>query len=154
MTRAYVGLGSNLGDREAMLRTAVDELGADPEIDVAAVSAARDTAPVGFVDQPRFLNAVAAVDTELPARELLDRLLAVERRLGRTRDGPRFGPRTIDLDLLLYGDERISEPGLDVPHPRLHERLFVLEPLVELQPDLVVPGRGPVAGLLAGLQSS
>ncbi len=154
MTRAYVGLGSNLGDREAMLRTAVDELGADPEIDVAAVSAARDTAPVGFVDQPRFLNAVAAVDTELPARELLDRLLAVERRLGRTRDGPRFGPRTIDLDLLLYGDERISEPGLDVPHPRLHERLFVLEPLAELDRDLVVPGRGPVAGLLAGLQSS
>jgi 2-amino-4-hydroxy-6-hydroxymethyldihydropteridine diphosphokinase len=94
---------------------------------------------------------VAQVSTTLPPRALLDSLLAVECRLGRTRDGPRFGPRTIDLDLLLYGDEILSEPGLEVPHPRLHERRFVLEPLVELAPDLVVPGRGTVRELLAAL---
>ena len=118
-----------------------------------AVSALRETDPLGLVDQPRFLNAAAAVDTDLSARDLLDVLLGVERVLGRTRDGPRYGPRTIDLDLLLYGDERIDEPGLDVPHPRLHERRFVLEPLAELDADLAVPGRGRVGELLAGLQS-
>ena len=152
MTRAYVGLGANLGDREAMLRAALEQLAAEPGVEVVAVSAFRDTAPVGLVDQPRFLNAVAAVETELPARELLERLLGVERRLGRTREGPRFGPRTIDLDLLLYGDAELAEPGLEVPHPRMHERLFVLEPLAELDPDLVVPGRGSLAELLAGLE--
>ena len=152
MTRAYVGLGANLGDREAMLRAALEQLAAEPGVEVAAVSAFRDTAPVGLVDQPRFLNAVAAVETELPARELLERLLGVERRLGRTREGPRFGPRTIDLDLLLYGDAELAEPGLEVPHPRMHERLFVLEPLAELDPNLVVPGRGSLAELLAGLE--
>ena len=152
MTRAYVGLGANLGDREAMLRAALEQLAAEPGVEVVAVSAFRDTAPVGVVDQPRFLNAAAAVETDLSARELLDRLLGVERRLGRTREGPRFGPRTIDLDLLLYGDAEIAEPGLEVPHPRLHERLFVLEPLAELDPRLVVPGRGPLAELVAGLE--
>lgn len=152
MTRAYVGLGANLGDREAMLRAALEQLGADPSIELVAVSAFRDTDPVGIVDQPRFLNAAAALDTELAARELLDRLLAIEGRLGRTRAGPRFGPRTIDLDLLLYGDERIDEPGLQVPHSRLHERLFALEPLADLDPALAVPGRGPLAGLIAGLE--
>ena len=152
MTRAYIGLGANLGDREAMLRAALEQLAAEPGVEVVAVSAFRDTAPVGIVDQPRFLNAVAAVETELAARELLDRLLGVERRLGRTREGPRFGPRTIDLDLLLYGDAELAEPGLDVPHPRMHERLFVLEPLAELDPGLVVPGRGPLAELVAKLE--
>ena len=152
MTRAYVGLGANLGDREAMLRAALEQLTAEPGIEVVAVSAFRDTAPVGIVDQPRFLNAVAAVETDLPPRGLLDRLLGVERRLGRTREGPRFGPRTIDLDLLLYGDAEIAEPGIEVPHPRMHERLFVLEPLAELDPDLIVPGQGPLADLLAGLE--
>ena len=117
------------------------------------MSSLRETDPVGYVDQPQFLNGAAAVDTNLPARALLDRLLAIERRLGRDRAAsPRHGPRTIDLDLLLYGDERVEEPGLVIPHPRLHERLFVLEPLVELDPALVVPGRGPVSALLAGLQ--
>ena len=152
MTRAYIGLGANLGDREAMLRAALEQLAAEPGVEVVAVSAFRDTAPVGIVDQPRFLNAVAAVETELAARELLDRLLGVERRLGRTREGPRFGPRTIDLDLLLYGDAELAEPGLDVPHPRMHERLFVLEPLAELDPGLVVPGRGPLVELVAKLE--
>jgi 2-amino-4-hydroxy-6-hydroxymethyldihydropteridine diphosphokinase len=154
MTIAYVGLGANLGDREAMLRSALEQLRTEPGMRVTAVSAFRDTAPVGRVDQPRFLNAAAAVETELGARELLDRLLGIERRLGRRREGPRFGPRTIDLDLLLYGDERIDEPGLHVPHPRLHERLFALEPLTELDQSLVVPGRGALADLVAGLQST
>jgi 2-amino-4-hydroxy-6-hydroxymethyldihydropteridine diphosphokinase len=154
VTRAYVGLGANLGDREATLRSAVEQLRAEPGVRVTAVSTFLDTAPVGIVDQPRFLNAAAAVETDLGARELLDGLLGIERRLGRNRAGPRFGPRTIDLDLLLYGDEQIDEPGLQVPHPRLHERLFALEPLAELDPDLVVPGRGRLADLVAGLQSS
>lgn len=154
MTRAYVGLGSNLGDREATLRVALEQLAAEPGIQLVAVSRVRETEPVGVLDQPRFLNAAAAVETELPPRELLERLLGIERRLGRARSGPRFGPRTIDLDLLLYGDEAVDEPGLEVPHPRLHERAFVLEPLAELDPGLVVPGRGPVSALLAGLQSA
>jgi 2-amino-4-hydroxy-6-hydroxymethyldihydropteridine diphosphokinase len=153
VTRAYVGLGANLGDREAMLRSALEQLAAEPGIDVVAVSRFRDTDPVGITDQPRFLNAAAAVETGLSAHELLDRLLGIERRLGRTREGPRFGPRTIDLDLLLFGDAQIDEPGLEVPHPRLHERLFALEPLADLDPDLVVPGRGPLADIVAGLQS-
>jgi 2-amino-4-hydroxy-6-hydroxymethyldihydropteridine diphosphokinase len=153
MTRAYVGLGSNLGDREHMIWGAVHMLAFNPDVEVAAVSTLRETDPVGYLDQPQFLNAAAAVDTELSPRALLDLLLTVERELGRTRDGPRFGPRTIDLDLLLYGDETVDEPGLTVPHPRLHERLFALEPLTELDPDLVVPGRGTVAALSAGLQS-
>jgi 2-amino-4-hydroxy-6-hydroxymethyldihydropteridine diphosphokinase len=136
-----------------MLRAALERLAAEPAIRVVEVSPLRDTAPVGMVDQPRFLNAAAAVETTLSARELLDRLLGIEQRLGRTREGPRFGPRTIDLDLLLYGEERIDEPGLEVPHPRLHERLFALEPLAELDPGLDVPGRGPLADLVAGLQS-
>jgi 2-amino-4-hydroxy-6-hydroxymethyldihydropteridine diphosphokinase len=155
VTRAYVGLGANLGDRAAMLRAALEQLAAEPGLEVAAVSAFRETDPVGVVNQPRFLNAAAAVETDLSARELLERLLGVERRLGRTRiEGPRFGPRTIDLDLLLYGDEQLDEPGLEVPHPRLHERLFALEPLAELEPELVIPGRGSLAGIIAGLQSA
>jgi 2-amino-4-hydroxy-6-hydroxymethyldihydropteridine diphosphokinase len=144
MTRAYVGLGANLGDRERTIRRAVELLP-----DVVAVSQLIETDPVGYVDQPRFLNGVAALETELPPRALLERLLEIERSLGRTRDGPRFGPRTIDLDLLLYGDEQIDEPGLTVPHPRMHERRFVLEPLAELAPDLIVPGGGPLAALMA-----
>jgi 2-amino-4-hydroxy-6-hydroxymethyldihydropteridine diphosphokinase len=153
VTRAYVGLGANLGDREAMLRSALEQLSGEPGIELVAVSKLRDTDPVGITDQPRFLNAAAAVETDLSAHELLDRLLGIERRLGRTREGARFGPRTIDLDLLLYGDEEIDEPGLEVPHPRLHERVFALEPLADLDPDLVVPGRGALADIVAGLQS-
>ncbi len=154
MTLAYIGLGANLGDRAAMLHAALEQLGAEPDIEVVAVSTFRETEPVGIVEQPRFVNAAAAVETALSARELLDRLLGIENRLGRTREGPRFGPRTIDLDLLLYGDEEIAEPGLRVPHPRLHERLFALQPLAELDPQLVVPGRGPLTDLIAGLQSA
>jgi 2-amino-4-hydroxy-6-hydroxymethyldihydropteridine diphosphokinase len=153
VTRAYIGLGANLGDRSATIRAALEQLRAEPGVTVVAVSSVRETDPVGLTDQPRFLNAAAAVDTELTARELLERLLAIERRLGRTRAGPRFGPRTIDLDLLLYGDERLQEADLEVPHPRLHERLFALEPLFELDPGLEVPAKGPLADLIARIQS-
>jgi 2-amino-4-hydroxy-6-hydroxymethyldihydropteridine diphosphokinase len=151
VTRAFVGLGANVGHREATLDAALAALAEEPGIAVVAVSTVRETDPVGFEDQPRFLNPAVALDTELAPRALLERLLAIERRLGRTRDGPRFGPRTIDLDLLVYGSERIDEPGLELPHPRLHERRFALEPLAELDPGLVVPGRGRVSELLAGL---
>jgi 2-amino-4-hydroxy-6-hydroxymethyldihydropteridine diphosphokinase len=150
VARAYVGLGGNLGDREATLRRAVDLLAAEPCIDVVAVSSLRETEPVGYVDQPRFLNGAVAVETELRPRDLLARLLEIERRLGRTRDdGPRFGPRTIDLDLLLYGDEELDEPDLVVPHPRLAERRFALEPLHELDRELALPDGRRIADLLA-----
>jgi len=150
--RVFVGLGSNLGDREATIRAAVAALGDEAGVEVVAVSTLRETDPVGYVDQPPFLNGVAELETELPARDLLERLLAVERRFGRVREGiPAQGPRTLDLDLLLYGDDELDEPGLTVPHPRLHERRFVLEPLAELAPGLVVPGRGRVDALMAGV---
>jgi 2-amino-4-hydroxy-6-hydroxymethyldihydropteridine diphosphokinase len=152
MPLAYIGLGSNLGDREGTIRRALELLLAGDDIEVTAVSSLEETDPVGYEDQPRFLNGAAALRTELPPRELLERLFAVERQLGRIRTGPRFGPRTIDLDLLLYGQESIDEPGLRIPHPRLAERRFVLEPLVELDRNLQVPGRGSVRALLAGLE--
>jgi 2-amino-4-hydroxy-6-hydroxymethyldihydropteridine diphosphokinase len=148
----YIGLGSNLGDREATIRRALELLEADPAIQVVGVSALRETDPVGLEQQPRFLNGAAVLRTDLAPRDLLERMLAVERQLGRERTGPRFGPRTIDLDLLLYGDRQIDSAGLEVPHPRLAERRFVLEPLAELDGDLEVPGRGSVRALLAGLQ--
>ncbi|MDX6543174.1 MAG: 2-amino-4-hydroxy-6-hydroxymethyldihydropteridine diphosphokinase [Gaiellaceae bacterium] len=155
MTRAFVGLGSNLGDREATILGALARLQDEPGLSVVRVSALRETEPVGYLEQPRFLNGVAELATELSARELLSRLLAIERDLGRTRgDGPALGPRTIDLDLLLYGDEVIAQAGLQVPHPRMHERRFVLEPLAEVAPGLVVPGHGSVESVLAKLESA
>ncbi len=152
MTRAYVALGSNLGDRTQTLLDAVDALRAADGVEVAGVSSLIETDPVGFVDQPRFVNGVVALDTTLTARELLTLLLGIEQRFGRSREAvPAQGPRTLDLDLLLYGDAELDEPGLQVPHPRLHERAFVLEPLAELQPGLRIPGRGPVEALVAEL---
>jgi 2-amino-4-hydroxy-6-hydroxymethyldihydropteridine diphosphokinase len=151
VTRAYVALGANLGDRERTLREAVAALAAEDGIEVVAVSTLRETDPVGVSEQPRFLNGAAELETTLTARELLDLLLAVEQRFGRVRIPGEHGPRTLDLDLLLYGDELIEEPGLAVPHPRLHDRRFVLEPLAELAPGLVVPGRGDVESLLTGV---
>ncbi len=146
MTRAYVGLGANLGDRDAAIRRAAALIGA------TRLSTIRETEPWGFADQPAFLNAVAEVDTDLGPEALLARLLEVELELGRERgSGPRYGPRTIDLDLLLYGDEVVDEPGLTVPHPHLHERAFALEPLAELDEEIVVPGLGKVSDLLAAL---
>jgi 2-amino-4-hydroxy-6-hydroxymethyldihydropteridine diphosphokinase len=152
MSLVYVGLGSNLGDREQTIRAALARLEADPEVDVVAVSSLRETDPVGYTDQPKFLNGAAALRTELSPTALLQRLLQIERELGRERSGPRYGPRMIDLDLLLYGSEEVDEPGLRIPHPRLAEREFVLEPLAELDSDLEVPGRGSVRALLAALQ--
>jgi 2-amino-4-hydroxy-6-hydroxymethyldihydropteridine diphosphokinase len=144
--QAYIGLGSNLGDREAAIRHAADRMGA------VRLSTIRETVPWGYADQPPFLNAVAEVETQLSPRELLAVLLSLERELGRERGGgPRYGPRMIDLDLLVYGDEIVNEPGLTVPHPHLHERRFALEPLEELDPELFVPGRGRVSALLAAL---
>jgi 2-amino-4-hydroxy-6-hydroxymethyldihydropteridine diphosphokinase len=147
VTLAYVGLGANLGEREGTIRRALELLGP------VRVSTLIETEPWGYADQPRFVNAVAEVETDEGPWGLLERLLEIERALGRTREGPRYGPRTIDLDLLLYGDEVLDERGLAVPHPRLHERAFVLEPLAELAPDLVVPGQGSVKALLSRLQS-
>jgi 2-amino-4-hydroxy-6-hydroxymethyldihydropteridine diphosphokinase len=148
VTRAYVGLGSNLGNRERVIRRAAELIGA------RRLSPILETEPWGYEAQPRFLNAVAEVETPLCPREFLEHLLDVERRLGRERVGPRWGPRTIDLDLLLFGDERISEPGLEVPHPLLLERLFVLEPLAALVPERKIPGNGTVSEALAGLLSA
>ncbi len=151
MARAHVGLGANLGEREETLRRALELIAQTAGTAVVAVSSFRETDPVGYLDQPRFLNAAAELETSLTPRGLLVALLAVERELGRTREGPRFGPRTVDLDLLLYGAVLLDDPGLTLPHPRLHERRFALEPLLELDPELVVPGRGRVADLLAEL---
>jgi 2-amino-4-hydroxy-6-hydroxymethyldihydropteridine diphosphokinase len=148
MTLAYVGLGANLGERETTIRRAAELIGAQ------RLSPLIETEPWGFHDQPSFLNAAAEVETSLTPRAFLDHLLDVERRLGRDRVGPRWGPRTIDLDLLLWGDERISEPGLEVPHPLMLDRRFVLEPLAELAPDREIPGNGTVSEALAGLQSA
>jgi 2-amino-4-hydroxy-6-hydroxymethyldihydropteridine diphosphokinase len=136
--RAYLGLGSNLGDRLANLLRAVELLAATPGVRVVRSSRVYETEPVG-PPQPDYLNAVVEVETTLPARELLEGCLAVERRMGRVR-GERWGPRTIDLDLLTYGREEVDEPGLTVPHPRMHERAFVLVPLAELDADPLLPG--------------
>ena len=153
MPTVYVGLGSNLGDREATIRGALDSLAARPDLELVAVSSLIDTEPVGYLDQPRFLNGVAVLESALSARDLLDVLLETERAFGRRRaDVPPQGPRTLDLDLLLYGNAEIDEPNLRVPHPRLHERAFVLAPLAELAPSLDVPGKGSVERLLANLR--
>ena len=117
-----------------------------------AVSGLRETEPVGPVEQGPFLNGAVQVETDLPARELLGAAAGRSRSAWAVSARERFGPRTIDLDLLVYGDEIVDEPGLTLPHPRLHERRFALEPLAELEPGLVVPGRGPVSALLAELE--
>jgi len=150
VTVAYVGLGANIGPREVTLLRAVDLLAEADDVDVLAVSQLRETDPVGMVDQPGFLNGAARIDTSLPPRALLELLLRIEQSLGRMRE-ERWGPRTVDLDLLVYGDLIVDEPGLRVPHPRLHERRFALEPLAELDPELVVPGLGSVSAALAEL---
>jgi 2-amino-4-hydroxy-6-hydroxymethyldihydropteridine diphosphokinase len=150
---AYVGVGSNLGDREGTIRRAVERLREEPGIDVLRVSSLVETEPWGYEDQPRFLNGALELRTSLSPRRLLEVLLAVERTLGRTRDGVRYGPRTIDLDLLLFGQMQLREPGLTVPHPRLHEREFALTPLQERDPELVIPGQGSVGGVRAALHS-
>lgn len=147
MTRAAVGVGSNLGEPLVTVRAALDELGALPDSRVLARSSLYRSAPVGLKDQPDFVNAVALVETGLAAHALLDALFAIEARFGRRREF-RNAPRTLDLDLLLYAGEMLADERLIVPHPRMHARAFVLAPLVEVDPDCVVPGRGPAAALL------
>jgi 2-amino-4-hydroxy-6-hydroxymethyldihydropteridine diphosphokinase len=143
---AYIGLGTNLGDRELNLRRALERL---EELGPVRASSFRETDPVGVTDQPKFLNAAAELATELPPAELLERLLEIERELGRDRATERrWGPRVIDLDLLLFGEEAIDEPGLTVPHPRLADRRFVLEPLCELNENLTLPDGTRVRDLL------
>ena len=150
--RAFLGLGSNLGDRLANVQQAVDRLARTEGIRVARASRVYETDPVG-PPQPDYLNAVVEVETMLRPRSLLEACLGVEVAMGRVR-GERWGPRLVDVDVLTYGDEQIDEPGLTVPHPRLAERLFVLEPLFELDPALEVPGEGPLEALLAKLHSA
>jgi 2-amino-4-hydroxy-6-hydroxymethyldihydropteridine diphosphokinase len=135
---AFLGLGSNLGDRLANLQAAVDALQAEPGLRVAASSRVWETTPVGGPPQPDYLNAVIRIETDLSARDLLDIARRVESRLGRIRK-ERWGARTIDVDVLLYDEEEIDEPDLMVPHPRIMQRAFVLLPLLELEPDPVLP---------------
>lgn len=146
---AYIGLGSNLSDPIAQLRAALAALGRLPSSRLVAVSRMYRNPPMGPADQPDYVNAVARLDTELSPRALLEALLGIEQAQGRVRDGERWGPRTLDLDLLVYGRSRLEEPGLTVPHPGLPARGFVLYPLREIAPELDVPGMGPVAALCA-----
>lgn len=147
MTLAYVGLGANLGEPRRQLLAALEDLGRIPGTRVAARSSLYRSAPIGYADQPDFVNAVAMLDTELRPAELFAALQQIERRYGRERSFPN-APRTLDLDLLLYGGEQIDTPALSVPHPRMHERAFVLAPLLELDSAAVIPGRGSAAELL------
>ena len=153
--RACIGLGGNIGDVAAALRAALAALGALPGTRLVRASRFYRTPAWGVETQPDFTNAVAVLDTTLPARALLDALLDIERAHGRERaaDGSRWGPRTLDLDLLLYGEAVIDEPGLVVPHPQLHARAFVLVPLAEVAAEAEVPGRGRVDALLAGVDA-
>ena len=147
MRAVYIGLGGNLGDPIATLRDALARIAGLQGVELDAVSSAYESAPVGLTDQPPFVNAAARLLTALPLRDLLAGLLAVEQELGRVRS-VRYGPRTCDLDILLAGTEVVDEPGLSVPHPRLAERRFALEPLVELEPALRLPDGRPLSGLL------
>lgn len=139
--RVFVALGSNMGEREENIRKALELISQLPDTDLVRASSLYDTEPVGELEQPNFLNAVAELDTELSPRQLLWNLLLIEKRLGRVRT-QKWGPRTLDLDLLLYGDEVVDEDDLRVPHPELTRRSFVLTPLVELEPALVHPTTG------------
>jgi 2-amino-4-hydroxy-6-hydroxymethyldihydropteridine diphosphokinase len=151
---AYVGIGSNLGDPEAQVRGAIEALASVPQTRFVRASRLFRTAPWGRADQPAFVNAAAEIATALAPRALLDALLTIERAHGRHRDGTRWGPRTLDLDVLLYGDGVIDEPGLAIPHPHLAERAFVLLPLADLDPALQVPGRGRISELLRDVDAS
>lgn len=147
MNTAYVALGANLGDPAATVRAAFGALANLPDSRVSRSSSLYRTAPVGLADQPDFINAVAELQTTLAPEALLDALFDIEQRFGRIR-ADKNGPRTLDLDLLLYDDQLIDLPHLTLPHPRLHLRAFVLQPLAEIAPQLVIPGRGTVAAWL------
>lgn len=150
---AYIGLGGNLGDPPRQMHAALGSLHKLVGIEVVQVSSLYRSAPVGYDDQDDFFNAVAELSTDAAPVDLLDHLLGIENVVGRVRNGPRFGPRVVDLDLLLYGDAVIDLPRLTVPHPRMIERRFVLEPLAEIAPDIVVPGQGPVAESLLNVKA-
>jgi 2-amino-4-hydroxy-6-hydroxymethyldihydropteridine diphosphokinase len=150
---AFVGLGSNLGDPAAQIRCALSTLAAMPETRLLRQSSFYRNPPVGYLDQPEFVNAVAEIETRLKPRDLLDQLLALERTHGRTRDFPN-APRTLDLDILLYGRLVVNEPGLTIPHPRMLDRAFVLVPLAEIAPNITVPGSGRVADLVRKVDAS
>ena len=147
MSIAYIALGANLGDPATTVRAAFGALANLPESRVLHCSSLYRTAPVGLADQPEFITAVAKLETTLAPEALLDALHEIEQRFGRVR-AERNGPRTLDLDLLLYDDQFIDLPRLTLPHPRLHLRAFVLQPLAEIAPDLAIPGRGTVAAWL------
>lgn len=151
---AYVGLGSNLDEPPAQIARAYEALAQMTDTRLVLRSQRYRTKPFGPIAQPDFVNATAGLLTRLPARELLAALHATETRLGRVRPAARWGPRRIDLDLLVYGTARIDEPGLSVPHPGLAERAFVLAPLADIAPDLRVPGLGLVRDLLAAIDAS
>ena len=153
--QAWIGLGGNLGDAVATLHAAMQELDGLPQTRVVRASKFYRTPAWGVAEQPDFINAVALLDTRLPPRDLLDALLDIERSFGRERHrSERWGPRVLDLDLLLYDSAVIDEPGLCVPHPHLHERAFALLPLVEITPDAFIPGIGPAGDALRALDSS
>jgi 2-amino-4-hydroxy-6-hydroxymethyldihydropteridine diphosphokinase len=148
--RAFVALGANIGEPVKHLRAAVEDLSRLPDTRVAARSSIYRSAPVGLLNQPDFINAVVAVDTGLPPLELLRALLAIEARHGRVRSVPN-APRTLDLDLLLHGDCRLDSTELTLPHPRMHQRAFVLLPLLEIAPDLLLPGLGAARDYLSAV---
>ncbi|MBK8958138.1 MAG: 2-amino-4-hydroxy-6-hydroxymethyldihydropteridine diphosphokinase [Proteobacteria bacterium] len=148
---AYIGLGSNLDDPAAQVATAIDALAALPDCSLRAVSSFYRNPPMGPKDQPDYVNAVVALETRLAPRALLDAMQAIERAQGRDRSGQRWGPRTIDLDLLVYGDSVLHEDHLTVPHPGLAERAFVLVPLAEIAPHVSIPGHAALATLLAAV---
>jgi len=154
MVTAYVGLGSNLLDPRVQVERALGFLQTLPKTTLRARSRLYRTRPWGGIEQPDFINAAAAIDTGLSAADLMHALLGIEQAFGRTRQGEKFGPRIIDLDLLLYGDQACEAPGLRVPHPRLHERAFALLPLAEIAPSLVVPGQGRIDALIDRLDAS
>ena len=147
MARAYIGIGANLGDAPAQVRQAIEALGQIEQTSLIRASSLYRTAPVGFLDQPDFINAVVAVDTELDAHRLLAGLRQIEIQYGRVRTF-KDAPRTLDLDLLLYEDAQFADDVLAVPHPRMHERAFVLVPLAEIAPDVIIPAKGPVGDWL------
>jgi 2-amino-4-hydroxy-6-hydroxymethyldihydropteridine diphosphokinase len=147
---AYIALGSNLKEPQRQLQAGFAALARLPDTQLIAHSSLYRSAPVGYANQPDFVNAVAAIRTALAPRALLDALLGIEREHGRVREFPN-APRTLDLDIALYGDRVVHEQGLSIPHPRMHERAFVMVPLAEIAPDAVVPGRGRALDLLAGV---
>ena len=150
--KAWIGLGANLGDAVRSLRAAVSLLQAHPRIHIEDESSLYRSEPWGVQDQPAFVNAVARVETDLQPLQLLDVLLDIEDQLGRQRTGPRWGPRTIDLDLLSYDNLLLLSPRLQIPHPRMHQRAFVLLPLLELDPDFEIPGLDRAADCLARIE--